>query len=215
MYLATRELYKTTPTYYYTYSDTITTDYELKDDILYIKGKESYLPGILEKTIKAFRYFPMDQYDYVIRSNVSTVVDMERVKNHLTRNSLDYGGSFVHDLHWLDPGNGIVDKRHWGTKYVSGTCIILSKSSIEKLLQQQLDYSVIDDVAIGIALKPIKPVCFLERFKAVTEIPVKTDGRWWFYRHRTDDRFKDASHIKWLTKTLIHSLSTAGSNSST
>jgi hypothetical protein len=209
MYLSTRDYYSLiTPTYYYSFSEDLSSDYELRGDRLLLKGRESYLPGILEKTVRALAVFK--DYDYIIRSNASTVVDLVQLQRELSLRPIDYGGSFVHTLQWLDPANGITDRRHWGTRYASGTCIILSRRAVEQLLQSSIDYSVIDDVAIGVSMKQLKfaPKCFLERFVAVTEPKHLTQK--WFYRHRTTDRVKDAANIKWLSKTLIHSLSRNG-----
>jgi hypothetical protein len=212
MYDATRGFYaaQNIPTYYYSFSPNISSEYLLQDDQLLIRGTESYLPGILDKTLKALRYFPLDQYQYIIRSNASTVIDFEPLLDELSRNPVDYAGSFAHELQWLDTGNGITDRTYWGTRYASGTCIILSRDAATKLLNHTLDHKVIDDVAIGVAMKQLgySPKCFLSRFKAVTapDRALKR-GRWWFYRHRTDNRLNDAQHIKWLTKTLIPSLS--------
>ena len=57
-------------TIYYKFNEDLINEYDLKDDILIIQGKESFIPGILDKTIKAFQYI-VDNYtfDYVIRSN--------------------------------------------------------------------------------------------------------------------------------------------------
>lgn len=43
----------------------------LKDDILYIPGKEVF-PNVTYKTIKAFEYFLRDGYDLVLRTNMSS-----------------------------------------------------------------------------------------------------------------------------------------------
>jgi hypothetical protein len=116
MYESTRSFYaaQKIPTYYYSFSPNISSEYELKGDQLLIRGTETYLPGILDKTLKALRYFPLDPYQYVIRSNASTVVDFEPLLEELARNPVDYAGSFAHNLQWLDPANGITDRTYWG-----------------------------------------------------------------------------------------------------
>jgi hypothetical protein len=208
---ATSEYYHATgiPTYYYSFSENITSDHEIQGDRLLLKGKESYLPGVLDKTLAAMRVF--QDCDYLIRSNSSTVIDLPALKKDLQQNPIDYGGSFVHELHWLDPGNGIRDRVYWGTRYASGTCIILSRSALTKLLSSDIDKTIIDDVAIGVAMKKhgIRPKCFLSRFTTIDRVPYELKSKW-FYRHRTHDRLKDTDNIKWLSKTLRHSLLSAG-----
>ena len=63
--------------YFYTFSPDISGEFELSGDILYIKGTETYIPGILDKTIKALRYFEpqFQDYDYVVRTNISTLTN--------------------------------------------------------------------------------------------------------------------------------------------
>jgi len=48
--------------------------------MLYIKCSESYIPGILHKTIDAMKYC-MQTYDFdiLIRSNISTIIDFHRL----------------------------------------------------------------------------------------------------------------------------------------
>ena len=48
---------KNVDTYYYYFDENIKDNYELIENNLKIKGKESWIPGILDKTIKAFKYF--------------------------------------------------------------------------------------------------------------------------------------------------------------
>ena len=201
MYQATREYYKNA--YYYSYDETLEKDYQITGDRLLLKGKETYLPGILEKTLKAFSVFPLDEYDYVLRSNISTVVNVDKLKEELRERPLDYGGGYIHRLQWIDPGNGIVDKKYWGTSYASGTAIILSTKVVKDLLTKTVDKSVIDDVAIGVALKGYSPKCFLSHFTSVEKKSADTSK--WFFRHRTNDRLKDAENMKWLLKTLTPS----------
>ena len=126
MYKITREYYHIFPnitTLYYKYDPTLREDYILKDDILRIKGTETFIPGILEKTIKAFQYvLTNDTYaNYVIRSNISTIVNMYYLSAILKLNNINYAGSFVNTLNWLDVQSGITDHRYSGLKYASGT----------------------------------------------------------------------------------------------
>lgn len=106
-------------TVYYHYDPSLTQNAIYQNGILSIRGKETYQPGILDKTLFAFEYFRphLDEYDYVIRSNISTVVRMDVLTEELNRNPVDYGCTlcFQGDL-----------------PYSSGTCIILSRYCIKK-----------------------------------------------------------------------------------
>lgn len=158
MYKITTKYYKklnNVDTYYYTFSNSILDDYELKDDILYIKGIESYIPGILDKTIKTIKYFitdlEKDKYDYVVRSNISTIIDFKKLFLELAKVKIDYGGCLIGLKRKLfQPASNPLFIRHM--PFVSGMTIIFSKNTILDLYNHSelLKYYYIDDVAIGL-----------------------------------------------------------------
>jgi len=125
-------------TFYYCYSPDLETNYKVKDNILYIKGKETYIPGILKKTISAFEYFKdqLSVYDYVIRSNISTIVRFDLLSDYLKNNPVQYACALCF---------------RGDVKYSSGTTITLSSSVVSKLVEnkEKIDYSIIDDMSIG------------------------------------------------------------------
>jgi hypothetical protein len=114
-------------TIYYCFSEDIKDEYELNCDILYFKGSESFLPGITDKTVRAFSHFEseLDQYDYIVRSNSSTIINYHLLIPYLYNHPLDYGAGFIFNLQWLDHGYGITDRSYWGTLYGTGTSIML------------------------------------------------------------------------------------------
>lgn len=218
MYEQTRRYYHSLPnvkTLYYCYSPTLSDEHQLVDDILYIKGKETYLPGILLKTIRAFEIGQtLGQFDYIIRSNSSTVVDIPKLLPLLQKNKVQYGGSFIHNLQWIDPAGGIKDQSLWGTRYASGTCIVFDRQTLQTLLQHKdkLNQTVIDDVAIGLWVKTVLPslpmIGFLDYFKTVDsqatlDSLLKKDNQTIFYRNRTSNRDQDAQQIERIVDWLI------------
>ena len=151
----------TIPTYYFiTCKNLGNKDYLIdeKNYMLYIHGKETFLPGILEKTIKAFDIIHNKlkvEYDFILRTNISTVVHIENTMSYLSNfpnptTEMYYIGPLVR-LQWLDRTSGIVDKRYWGTPFCSGTCIIMSHALIENIVRnrEKLHYNIIDDISIG------------------------------------------------------------------
>jgi len=168
MYEITRQYYAQFPnvkTVYYHFDPTVDGD-QLENDILRIRGEETYVPGILQKTVRAFEYFQNDfeQYDYVVRSNISTIINFHRltvsIEKYSMDSSIDYGsGTNIYDLQWLDSTAGIHDKTHFGTRFAGGTNIILSISSVQSIVRNQdkIDYSVVDDVSIGLFMKNHMP----------------------------------------------------------
>ena len=131
------------------FDENLETEYELKDDILYIKGTETYIPGILDKTIKAFSYINNNyDFDYIIRSNISTIVNFTLLTEYLQNISIQYGGGYKL-IYYNDRFNtGDIE-------YASGTSIILSKNSLTKVLdnKQYIRYDIIDDVVLGLLFR--------------------------------------------------------------
>lgn len=149
------------PTYYFIiFKELIDNEYLVDNEnyMLYIHGKETYLPGILDKTIKAFDIIHNKlklEYDFIFRTNISTVVHIENTHSYLSnfinpKKEMYYIGPAV-TLQWLDRSCGIIDRRYWGTNYCSGTCIILSAKLIENIVmnREKIHYNIIDDVSIG------------------------------------------------------------------
>ena len=66
-------------TYFYKYNENISDNIEITGDIINIKGRESYIPGILNKTIDTLLLFKnngeYEKYDYIIRSTISSIVN--------------------------------------------------------------------------------------------------------------------------------------------
>jgi len=183
------------------YSGTYDTAY-VKDDILYLPGIESFIPGVLNKTIDAFQWVT-DHYsncEYIIRSNVSTVVDVSGVISALSGEKIDYAGGSVRSLTMSD-GYGVKEE-HVGTIYSSGTSIILSRDVVNEILQtkEQIQYSVIDDVAIGLWAAG--------KYEA-KQLPGNL-----FYRNRSPDRQTDIEKMKGQVNELIKKITLSNFSSS-
>jgi hypothetical protein len=149
--------------YFITYKNDINEKYIIDNNehMLYIKGNESMLPGILEKTLFAFELFK-DKYDYIIRSNMSTIINFKLLEQYLILNSIKYGGSNIYCRHWIDPNAGIYDDKYFGIDFICGTGIIISNEYINYLLNNiaDVDRKIMDDISIGVFFHKhnIKPI---------------------------------------------------------
>ena len=122
------------------------------DNIIYFKGKENLIPGVLLKSLYGMEFFNND-YDYIIRSNISEIINFDLLRDKLSKNNFDYGGSQYKKLQWLDYRAGILDKTFWGHKFVQGNAIIISNKFKNLIVQNKniiLNYNVVDDVAFGL-----------------------------------------------------------------
>jgi hypothetical protein len=148
-------------TYFYTYSPDLSDDYTIIGNILYIKGTESYVPGILEKTIKAFQYFaPLyDEFDYVVRTNISTITNLQILSEQLIALPLKHGTCWLNTIQYIHPSAGITDFKWFGTKFASGSNIIFSIDVFREFMSKidHIRMNIVDDVSIGIYLREHLP----------------------------------------------------------
>ncbi len=157
---------------------------------------------MIKKTINVLKLFqPYDTYDYIVRTNVSTICNFYNLEHHIqTLPTLSYGGH-LNKLSWLDPGSGIKDNSYHGLNFISGTCIILTKDTISKMLENidNINYSLVDDVSIGVLLRDIKV--------PPTHIPLYFNTNYEkniiLYRNNTTDRESDISRMSLIVKSII------------
>lgn len=190
-------------TIYYCFDETlpegIEATYDDKNMCLRIRGKETYVPGILVKTLQAIQFvlgmFP--NLTYIVRSNVSSVIDLPKLVSELNDlpQRIDYGGFMINELQWIDPAGGVVDQTWWGTRYASGTCIILSKRLAEQMVQERDKFrmELVDDLSIGVW---VREHCLKTSIWS-------SDRRDWMYRNRQSNRQQDLENMHRLVERLL------------
>jgi hypothetical protein len=131
------------------------TDLKVVDDhYLYVRGHDSIIPGIFDKTLKALQYIDRNySYDLVIRTNLSTFWDLNQVFEWKEKSprAFPYAGGYP-----------VCDG------FISGTGIFLSQEAVAVLLgpswiANKERRNVHDDVLItrilksaGMGVQPIK-----------------------------------------------------------
>jgi hypothetical protein len=164
MYHLTREYYRRFPTVktlYYAFSDTMQSEIEERDDLLWIRGKERYdpwhptdTPGIFEKTMIALDWvrsrYP---FAYVVRSNVSTLINFDLLLPRLAQQTFSYGGAIAMSM----PPHGV---------FVRGICILLSKPLVDALLahRHEMNPALADDIGLGELIHRCTPLAFPPSF---------------------------------------------------
>jgi hypothetical protein len=174
--------------------------------ILYLPGKETYIPGILDKTIKAFEFVKDKSFDYLIRSNISTIINFNYLSSILTQYPITVGGGIVYKHTW-----GGKDHKRYYTNFPSGTAMILSKPILVELVDKKdkIDYTIIDDLEIGYVLEkefPYLPFYSLENYFAYVDEKTDMDQLDYkniiFYRNKSDDRKHDIQNMKKIVRHL-------------
>jgi beta-1,4-mannosyl-glycoprotein beta-1,4-N-acetylglucosaminyltransferase len=179
---------------------TLETEYsfDVAGRVFRVKGEEG-LFRILHKTIKAFEYFLEHfEFDYIVRSNMSTVIDMNALKRKLAPLSGSVYGGHMYKLDWHCNGSGVTQEfliNHWHLMFAQGSSIVVSRDFCKYIVdhQSELNYNVVDDVAIGALLKDV-PCTRFESQWYEEEVGVKSDKV--FYRYRwSSSRMDDVRKI--------------------
>lgn len=154
--------------FFITFKQDIDAELILEGDTLYIRGIESNMT-ILEKTIIALEFFKKrNQYDFFIRTNVSTIINYKTLTLYLesARKTKLFAGGFPIKIFQRDndPSVGIsLFKKHIYSMndiyFFQGTCIIMSIDVADFMVKNAngLKYDIIDDVAIGLFIKTYLP----------------------------------------------------------
>ena len=114
-----------------------------KNNIIICDTPETYIPGILQKTIYSFNYIKENyKYNHIFRTNLSSFLIIENLIN------------ISKSLPKKDCYAGVIGS---STDYnhISGAGIWLSEDNINYLLSNsnKINYNIIDDVEIGYILK--------------------------------------------------------------
>jgi hypothetical protein len=174
----------------------------LENDFVFVRGNESRL-NILRKTIAAFSYFVNNDYDFIVRSNISTIIEPNNLQNWLHSlpfRSNIYCSGHVLKLEWIDHTSGIYDKSLFGTWYGSGTSIILSADVVKNIVlkQHNLRYDIIDDVSLGdFVHRFLNPECLQNLLTYIVPFSFTPNPKAVFMRNRTIcDRSRDLENMQ-------------------
>jgi hypothetical protein len=125
--------------------------------LIYEDIPESYTPGILKKTIRAFEDMNVKHPDYEIlyRTNLSTFLLLDRIVKRINTVVSENGKTNIYNGHtWTCSDPGIVDPNlniDPNAKFVSGLDILFSRDVIDFFIsnKERLNYDIIDDLEIG------------------------------------------------------------------
>jgi len=129
--------------------DKIDTNYKIIDNELISKCFENYWYSLIVKLMDGFDYFIKNDYDFVFKTNLSTIVNFEKFYEYCS--NLPIKQEFVYD--------GIVGT-YKDFLFCSGAGILLNRKSIELILLNKnlLDESWTDDIFIGFVLNKLNNI---------------------------------------------------------
>lgn len=118
------------------------SDSEIREDIIWTKSDENYIPGILNKTVLAMEHMAprLKEFDYVVRTNLSSFYYFPNLLKYLQ--NLPRENCYNAFIGYVD-----------GAPYGGGAGIIFSRDLVELMIadkhQLMYDKSHYDDVVIG------------------------------------------------------------------
>lgn len=164
-------------------------DFDIQGDTIWCKGEETWIPGILNKTLISMEAMlpRLDEFQYILRTNLSSFYIFPRLLKFLETIPKEncYCGNAIY---WRGP-----------EPFVSGAGIILSTDLVKMLVDQKnqlMNSRDIDDVAIG-------KFFYHQKVPIIGDIPQRMDflslENWEKHQHGIP---KDAFHIR--AKNEVH-----------
>ena len=110
-------------------------------------------------------------------------------------------------LDWIDKYYGTCNDKYFGTKFASGTNIILQKNIFLYILNNihKLDYSIIDDISIGVLVKNIPNIIYSnfnteQYYTFVNEKIINKNNKYYddyiVFRNKNNNRYEDIERMK-------------------
>jgi len=127
-------------------NNNISDEYIVEGNNLITKCNENYWYALLQKVLCGFDFFIKNNFDLVFKTNLSTIVNFEKLYDYFLNISSDR--EFVYD--------GITSQYHNYT-FCSGAGMLLNRKSVELVLnnKDKLDESWTDDIFIGYVLNKL------------------------------------------------------------
>jgi hypothetical protein len=127
--------------YFIKFSSNVAHVAEVVGDTIFVQGTESFVPGCLEKTLRAIEFVLQNEdFQFIFRTNLSSVVDLNALYHVCINTNMDCAGVI-----------GYLDNQ----AFLSGAGMLLSRKVCQDLVcnQHTLDYGLMDDVSIGAFLR--------------------------------------------------------------
>lgn len=136
-----------------------------------VPGTESWCPGILTKTLASFSFIHSrgTSFDYLVRTNASTFIDIEELYNELLQvhiafsmEALDVKSKHkyiamghVSTVNGMNHGYGLNESTmqlYQNEKFFQGVCIIMNRALFEDVVHRarlSINCNIVDDVELG------------------------------------------------------------------
>ena len=162
-----------------------------EENTIYCKLKETYVPGLLLKTLMSIThiYNTMD-FDYIYRTNLSSLIDLNKMYNYINKRTINYGGVIVNYEHKLSKPS-----------FASGAGFWLRKNVCKYIIDNldRINILLVDDVALGLLLCPIYGINSELRIDINNKDLVTSkmiDNEVYHYRCKVEDNMMETCEIQ-------------------
>lgn len=137
------------------------------------------------KTITAFELLKDYEYDYIFRTNSSSYVDKQMLKDYLQ------------DKPRTNFYSGVIGNQY-GIDFASGSGYVVSKNVVDLVLlkKEYWEHRLIDDVALAFLLRSLRILPVLAPRFNIETVNENTPMNHYHYRIKTHNREKDCQYMK-------------------
>lgn len=178
--------------YFYCFDENIKEKVKIIGNVIYFKGNETFTPGILDKTLLAFDYFKDYDYDFIIRTNISTIINFKHINFYLNPNLFDYGGCFYFVKNHIHP-----------YIFIHGMCLMFSKKAIKYICSHisDINKNLIDDQAFGLLFESQKNT--LKRMIISSTVSINCEYPAFVYRNKSKNRIDDIKRMSRIISSIL------------
>ena len=196
------------------YSNSIYNSNKIEENTFFLQGEEKF-ENILLKTLDSMEYFMKSDipFDYIVRTNLSSVWDFDRLQTHLSE--LPKEG--IYSGH-IGPYYHLEDHYFW-FYFIGGMGIIMSRDIVSLLLENRViaeSFKNMDDIDIGYAMHQLNiPIiefryCLIDSMKSFEnnkEEILKKNAIFYRAKSETDDRSDEPVYMQKIVNILYSNLS--------
>lgn len=171
----------------------------VEEDTIYVNGVDSLRPGIWKKQLFAMKWLLNKKYDYLLRSNLSTVYNFKLLQSYLLnkpRTRLICGNVIYIPENYESREASIYE---FTRRSIFGCSYIMSRDVVEYLIgwdSREIEYMIPDDHVISYLID--------DMHLDIDELPIAREkdnlDTNMLLRIRTDDRSKDIERFRELVE---------------
>jgi len=124
-------------------------------------GGALFIPGILAKQVKAFSRL-VDKYDVFWNTNLSVILNIERLDNYVQSHDIDYRGHYVFyneipkhlDMYISNSKKTQLLNTYKGRTFLGGSGFFLNKLEVKNIVdnKQNIEWGLVNDLSIGLLM---------------------------------------------------------------